>query len=140
MKKYALAHCVNNPLIHQKTTWEDFEKIMRSLNVREAIIFPVDDDFSEAGLVKRAVIGQLIIKKDGVNFLDDYCIVSHEEKGLILPCIILLDPELEYAVVKAMEFRDNKFFIQCVITDDNQFHVNECGLDQIDQRFNLSMN
>ena len=140
MKKYTLTHCKNNPDKHKETSWEDFDTIMRSLKVREAIIFAVDDDFSEAGLVKRAIIGQLILKKDNVNFLDDYCIVSHEEKGHILPCIILLDPELKYAVEKAIEFRENKFLIQCVITDDNQFHVNECELNPIDQRFNLSMN
>ena len=140
MKKYTLTHCVNNPTNHTETSWADFEKIMRDLNAREAIIFPIDDVFTEVSLVKRVLIGEGILKKDGVNFLDSFCLIAQEENGVILPCIILLNSELKYAVMKAVEFRENTFFIQCVITDDNQFKVGECEIVQADPKFNLMVN
>ena len=54
--------------------------------------------------------------------------------------MILLDSDLQYAVVKAMEFRANKSFIQCVLKPDNSFIVNECNMTPVDEQFNIRVN
>jgi len=141
MKKYSLAKCKNNPLDYQIVDWNEFEKEMREQKIEEAIIFILDDVADKETLVKRFVIGELLLSKDNVRHLDEYCLIDHDDNDRLMPCMILLDPELKYAVIKALEFRDNKSFIQCVIVQkDNLFKINECELVKYDKRLNHLVN
>jgi hypothetical protein len=55
--------------------------------------------------------------------------------------MVLLNPELKYALTKALEFRENTFIIQCVINEkDITMHVNKCGIVRHDGQLNLSVN
>ena len=140
MKKYSLAICKTNSSDYQVIKWYDLKQIMQNQQVTEAIVFPVADAASEYELAKRYLIGKIIIEKDRVKHLDECCLVDHENGDQLLPCMILLDPDLPYAVVKAMEFRANKSFIQCVLKPDNSFIVNECNMAPVDERFNIKVN
>ena len=140
MKKYSLAICKKTPSDYQIIKWYALKQIMQNQQVREAIIFPVADAASEFELAKRYLIGKIIIEKDRVKHLDEYCLVDHENGDQLLPCLILLDPDIQYAVVKALEFRANKSFIQCVLKPDNSFIVNECEMAPVDEQFNIRVN
>lgn len=141
MKKYSLAICKNDPADYQIIAWTDFEKVMRKNNIGEALIFISADDASPVNLAKRAVLGSLIISKDHVKYFAEYCLVDHEDGDKLLPCMALLDADIKYAMIKAVEFRENKSIIQCVIFEkNNEFSVKEYELIRYDKGFNTQVN
>ncbi len=140
MKKYSLTICKKTPSDYQVIEWYDLKQIMQSKQVTEAIIFTIAETAMEYELAKRFLIGKIIIEKDRVKHLDEFCLVDHENGDQLLPCIILLDPGHQYAVVKALEFRQNKSFIQCLLRPDNSFLVNECDMAPVDEQFYIRVN
>jgi len=138
--KYSLAVCETKPSDYQIVKWYDLKHIMQEQKVTEAIIFPVAETATEYELAKRYLIGKIIIEKDRVKHLDEYCLVDHENGDILLPCLILLETDLQYAAVKAMEFRLNKSFLQCVIKTDNSFIVKECEMIPADENLNFRVN
>lgn len=140
MKKYSLALCENNPSEFQIITWDAFEIELHKLQLREALIFGLDKEANPVSLAKRLILGQVIISADKVKHLDDYCLIDHKDNDRLVPCMILLDADLDYAIAKVLEFGTNKSLIQCLTLDDGTFKVNECKIVEYDKRFNLQVN
>lgn len=140
-EKYSLAICRNDPSDYQVVPWSEFELTMRHDKVSEAIIFIIDDNVTEVSLAKRYLIGNILLEKDGLGHYDEYCLIDHNNGDKLYPCMILLNPEIHYAITKAIEFRENESIIQCVIfrTDDT-FLVKEYELIRYDTRFNTQVN
>ncbi len=140
-KKYSLAICRNNPIEYEIVPWTEFEQIMRRDKVSEAILFIIDDDANEVSLARRYIIGDLILKNDGLDHYDEYCLIDHQNGDRLYPCTVLLNPEIHYAITKAVEFRENESIIQCVIfRADDTFNVKEYELVRFDNRFNSQVN
>ena len=140
MEKYSLALCKSNHEEYQILTWNSFELELYNQQINEALIFALDKDANPVSLAKRLILGQLIISANGVKHLDDYCLIDNTDNGRLIPCMILLDADLEYAIAKVLEFGTNKSLIQCFILDDGTFKVNECKIVEYDKRFNLQVN
>ena len=138
-KKYSLKLRKPGSQKFQDVTWSELEKEMLRLHVNEAIIFAVADNVETENLAKQAVIEELLLKKDNVHYLSGYCLQNHLE-NITGPCIILLDAKLEYAAIKAIEFRPNKVFIRCRILQNGSFFMNECGVELADPMFNSMVN
>ena len=141
MKNYSLVKIAADPSKQENISWASFEERMRKHRVKEAIIFAVGEDLTLVNLVKRTIISQVIVNPDKVKCWDEYCIVEHENGDRIIPCLVLLDPEIDYAVIKAIEFQQNEYVIQCRFTQpDNQFIVNKCEIETRDTACNFIMN
>lgn len=141
MKQYSLVRIKNKETEKEAISWATFEEKMKKHQVEEAIIFAVGKELTTVNLAKRSIISEVIVKPDQVGCWDEYCIVDHENGGKVIPCLVLLDPEIEYAVIKAIEFQPNDFLIQCrFILPDNRFIVNRCELDLPGSGNNLSIN
>ncbi len=140
MNEFTLAIVGNNPSDFQMQSWSEFEKVMRKAGDREAIIFFLSDNADQVSLAKRILLSELILKKDNVKHLTNYCLINHKKNNNLQTCMILLDPELNYAAIKAIQFYPNDFFIQCLINDKGVFSVNKCPLEVYDSDFNDKVN
>ena len=141
MKNYSLIKIVNDPAQQESVSWRSFEQVMKEQEIKEVIIFAVGAELTSVNLCKRMIINKAIIEPDNVGCWDEYCIVDHNDDDRIVPCLVLLDPEIEYAVIKAIEFQPNDYFIQCRIMEgDNRFVVNKCELEFRDPEMYLLMN
>ncbi len=140
-KKYSLVRRIGKPLEQEPVSWQAFEQLLRSKKVDEAIIIIMESgDSIQSGIAKMLILAHAIFKPDGVDCIEDLLLVDHEEKDILLPCIIFLQPELEYAVTKAMLYGSRKSIIQCIITNDDKFHVNECELTGPHEFFGHELN
>jgi len=138
-KKYSLKQLKPGSQQIQDVKWSDLEKEMRTFQVNEAVIFAIADSVEEKSLAKQFIIEEMLIKKDNVLYLPGYCLQNNQE-NVTGPCIILLNAKLEYAAIKAIEFKPNKVFIQCHILQDGSFSMNECGVELADPMFDSMVN
>lgn len=131
MKKFSLVKMTGKISEEEPVSWQEFELLMRSQNVKEKIIVIMEaDDSIEVGVAKTLILKELIFNPDGADCLDGFLIVDHTEKDKLFPCIIFMDPKIEYAVEKAILYGSRQSVIQCIITKDDKFHVNECKLSR----------
>lgn len=119
MEKYSLAICKTDPSDVAIISWDDFALEMNERGVKEAIIFATYHTADCEFLEDRQVVGRLVIASDGVEYLDDYCLVDHSLGDHLIPCLVLLDADLNYAAQKSQELWRNKRLIQCRIDPDN---------------------
>ena len=131
MKQLSLAKITGKASEQEIVSWQEFELLMRSKKINEAIIIIMEADESiEVGIAKTLILKELIFSPDGVDCIDGYLIVDHTEKDKLLPCIIFIEPKIEYAVEKAILYGSRQSVIQCIITNNDEFHVNECKLSR----------
>ncbi len=141
MEKYSLAVCKNDPNDFGVVSWDDFSQEMGMRGVKEAIIFAISNSAEHDILDERQLLGKLFVAPDGVQYLDEYCIIDHSQANQLLPCLVLLDPDLNYAAAKAQELWDNKTVLQWRIdSDDGRISVIERPLITPDLLSGISKN
>ncbi len=119
MEKYSLAICKEDPSARKIISWDDFMQTMRKRSAAESIIFATHQMADSEMLADRTLINQLIIAIDGVRHLDGYCLIDHSSNDRLMPCLVLLDPDMQYAADKARMFYNNTSVIHCLLDPDN---------------------
>lgn len=122
----------------QKLQWEQFRAIMEEEGISEALIFYTDDHYSEVNRAKK-YISRVMIEKDGEKAWAEYNIVEHRNEDRIMPCLVLLEVDIQYALRRALHLAyRNEFIIRCLITDDGKLLVRK--YDILEQEFGFSAN
>ncbi len=119
MEKYSLAICKEDPSDCKVISWDDFMQTMRKRGAAESIIFATHEIANFRMLADRTLINQLIIAIEGVRHLDGYCLIDHSSNDRLMPCLVLLDPDMQYAADKARVFHNNNSVIHCRLDPDN---------------------
>ncbi|RCW36771.1 hypothetical protein [Marinilabilia salmonicolor] len=137
---YTLAIVKTNTQNLQKKAWDTFLQEFKKEDFEEAIIIPTDREATDVNLAKRLLIAQLMANQD-VEHSADYAVIDHTDKDRLLPCIVLFDPELQFAAMTALQLNPDKYFIQAVISDSGkELHVNKCTVEEVDEQFNDKVN
>ncbi|MFW6351337.1 MAG: hypothetical protein ACOC2E_03035 [Bacteroidota bacterium] len=139
-ENYTLAIVKSESQNIQKVSWNNFHQKMKQENITEAIIIPTDKEATDVNLAKRLLIGRLM-KNNDVNHATDYAIIDHSDNDRLLPCILLFNPELQFAIMTTLQVNPDKYFIQAVIPQNSdELHINKCPLTEYDESFNDTVN
>ena len=104
---------------------------MREDNVSEALIFYTNDEYSIENVAEKHIY-RLLIEKDNVKVWPDFNIIEHENGNKIKPCLVLLDADIKYVMLRAVMYHENDFIIQCIIMDSGEFKINKYELIKYD--------
>jgi hypothetical protein len=125
-KNYTIAICRISDEHIERVSWHEFGKTLRQLKCSEAIIYVVDEYLTEESLILRQVISEQILNEQRVRHLSEYILISHADGYRAMPCIVLLDAEVNYFIRGILLASKHRNHIDVRFRPDGSISATEC--------------